>query len=108
MMRDHAQLNECCRRLLASVHKEDLWGDDGPTDEGWELHKANGGYLSSGERIFLLIAIDVWNGQGGARFGDVINRLDNDRLKLVADFMLALRGGSLAIDAWLAGKERAR
>ena len=34
------------------------------------------GCFSSGEQILIRVALDLWSGSGGARFWDVIHRLD--------------------------------
>lgn len=95
-----------CRALCADVGLGGLWTDDGPTDRAMELRDAGGGPLSTGERIMVLAAWDVWNSDGNVRLSDVVHRLDDHRLATIASLLLAVMGGSNAIDAWLAERER--
>lgn len=84
------------RTLLASVHLERLWTATGPTKEAITLLEAKGGYLSSGERLVLLVAFDVWNGHGNAEVGDLLATLDERRLRAVTDALLARDAGEEA------------
>jgi hypothetical protein len=51
MFRDDRQLAAACRTLLATARLERPWTDQGPTAEAAELLEADGGPLSSGERV---------------------------------------------------------
>jgi len=42
-----------CRTLLGTVRLQRLWTKRGPTHEVIDLLEANGGYLSSGERVMV-------------------------------------------------------
>lgn len=99
--RTEQQRGDVARTLLRSLHREDLWTEDGPTAKAVELLEADGGPMSSGERVMLLAAFDVWNGQGHARLDEVMYSLDPERLRLVASLLLALAEGGAAIDRWL-------
>jgi hypothetical protein len=66
MPRDDPQLALACRTLLASVRLERLWTDQGLTAEVTELLKADGGPLSSGERVMLLAAWAFWTGRAAS------------------------------------------
>jgi hypothetical protein len=34
------------------------------------------GVLSTGEQILIQVALDLWSGEGGARLGEIVERLD--------------------------------
>ncbi len=44
----------------------------------------------------------MWNGDEGARLGDVVHRLDGRCLVALGTLLVAVAGGGAAIDAWLA------
>jgi hypothetical protein len=102
VFRSDAQLARVCRALCADVGLAHLWTDDGPSDEAIGLRDAGGGPLSSGERIMVLAAWDVWNSHGSTNLGDVVHRLDGRRLATIGTLLVAVAGGMHAIDAWLA------
>ncbi len=108
MVRDDAQLSRMCWALLATVRLERLWNDDGPTAEASDLLAADGGPLSSGERIVLLAAWAFWNGAGGVTLADVITHLDGDRMEALGVLMMAFAQGADAIDGWLVEYDRER
>ncbi len=70
-----------------------LWGASGPTQQACELLDQGGGYLSSGERVLLRAAFDLWNGRGACQVGDLLDTLDEKRLRAVAVALLARDGG---------------
>jgi len=78
-----------------------MWTDGGPTETAIALMEANGGPLSSGERIVLLAAWAVWNGHDGARFADVVYRLDGRNLVALGTLLIAVASSGAAIDTWL-------
>lgn len=70
-----------------------LWTlEGGPTDACWR--RSVGGADSTTERLFLRLALDTWNGQGGAHFAQALQSLDGDRLRLVARMLTALAFGT--------------
>jgi hypothetical protein len=101
MFTSEQQRSEVCRTLLEAVYRGDLWDHTGPTDAALDLLEADGGPLSSGERVMLKIAFDVWNGGGNATMSGAFYTLDQSRRTVVADLMLALDDGR-QIDDWLA------
>jgi hypothetical protein len=105
MFRSEAQLARACRALCERVRLDGMWTDAGPTETAVALMEANGGPLSSGERIVLLAAWAVWNGHDGARLADVVYRLDGRNLHALGTLMLAVAAGGHAIDAWIAAME---
>ena len=107
MLRSEAQMALVCQALCASLGLGRLWTSAGPTDEAVALLEAGGGPLSSGERIVLLSAWAVWNGEGDAKLADVIHRLDSRRLHELGTLLVAVGRGGAAIDAWISSMNRA-
>ncbi len=107
MFRSEAQLARVCRALCERVRLDGMWTDAGPTETAIALMEANGGPLSSGERIVLLAAWAVWNGHDGARFADVIYRLDGRNLVALGTLLVAVASSGAAIDTWLEKMEPA-
>jgi hypothetical protein len=89
MPRADKQLARACCALLATVHLERLWTEDGPTPEASELLEADGGPLSSGERIVLLAAWTFWNGSGGRRLADILEQFDADPMEALCFLVMA-------------------
>ena len=87
-------------RLLLSPYLEHFWTENGPTEQASD-YLDNGAPLSSGEMIMLRVAFDFWNGNGGAKFADVANRLDSRNTALVASLMAAVASGSHAVNQWI-------
>lgn len=69
--------------LLKFMFLPDRRGLSAPPSELLEF--ANG--FSSGEKILVQVALDLWSGEGHAQMGDVVERLDLVRFE---GFMLAL------------------
>jgi hypothetical protein len=101
MFENDGQRCEAILVLLASLRLERLWTMKGPTDEACELLEQRGGYLSSGERLLLFVAFDMWNGDGHADFGRLLYSLDGERQTMVGLFLIAMAQGSHAIDQWI-------
>lgn len=100
MFRDDRQACRAIRALLATVRPlHDAWTADGPTERAVEWVE-KGSPLSHGEAVMLRIAFDLWNGGGGAKVADVIGVLDLDRTEAVCSLVLALKRGTLDVDAW--------
>jgi hypothetical protein len=101
MFRDDAQLARCCRALMAQARMEKLWTVAGPTPHALELLDANGGPLSSGERIMLLVTFAFWNGRGELRFAEIVETLDVEPTGAVCLLLTAVKRGADQVDAWL-------
>ena len=87
--------NDAIREMLAGTPGvARLWGAEGPTHKACELLRADGGYLSSGERLLLKAAFDLWNGQGHCRVDELLDTLDEKRLRAVAEALVARDGSS--------------
>lgn len=102
MFRDDKQSARCCRALLAQARMASLWTLDGPTPRALELLEADGGPLSSGERIILLAAFAFWNGRGGLRLAELVDVLDVEPAEAVCSLLIAVKRGADEVDAWLA------
>lgn len=90
MWRSEKARNSAIRSMLASTPAVSrLWSETGPTDAAVELLERGGGYLSSGERVVLRAAFDLWNGQGNCKVGELLDTLDAVRLRAVANAILA-------------------
>lgn len=101
MFRNDRQMCEALQALLESVSLDHLWTLDGPTRAALKYRDANGGPLSSGERILLLAAFDLWNGTGNLKFGEVPGPLDPRRARKLLSLLSAITCGSDAVDQWL-------
>jgi hypothetical protein len=106
MFRDDLQLARACRALLATVRLERLWTADGPTPEASELLQADGGPLSSGERVMLLASWAFWNGSGGVTLAELLERLDSTPAEILCFLVMAVKYGTDAVDDCLAEHER--
>ena len=93
MFRNDAQVNAVCRVLLEQLYAKGLWTDEGPTETAVSYLEQDGGPLSSGERVLLLCAFAIWNGNEKLPFADLFN-LDDDRLGALARFLVAYPRGS--------------
>lgn len=99
------QRARACRALLRTIEMDHLWTVEGPTDEAIELFDNDFGPHSSGEKIIMSVAWDLWGThrrKGGTPFDEIMYRLDGDRLNVVATFLAAYNAGELAIDDWIA------
>ena len=102
MFRNERQRSAVAYVLLDSLQLGKLWTVEGPTEAACTLLKKRGGSLSSGERLILLAAFDLWNGDGHADFSELLYRLDDTRLHLLGSFLVAFASGSSGVDRWLA------
>ncbi len=62
MFRDDKQLSRACQAICACCCLNSLWTEFGPTEQAKKLLRANGGPMSSGERVMFLCAWAIWNG----------------------------------------------
>jgi hypothetical protein len=102
MFRDDAQLARACRALLGTARLGHLWTDAGPTVEATELLAANGGPLSSGERVVLLATWAFWNGSGGLTLAEVLAQMHGEAAEALCFLVMASKYGADAVDDWLA------
>ena len=105
MFRNDAQLARVCELLCARVGKPGMWQVLSPTsgeatDTACDFKAGNP--WSHGERLMFDVAWAVWNQSVSPDFGELINVLDSERLALLGRLLIAIAGGSAAIDRWLA------
>ena len=109
MFRDDSQISQACKVLLNTIRKGELW-ESRPTEEAIRLYRANGGYLSSGERAMLFAAFAIWNADNDkAKLGVLVNRLDLDKQRALWSLLLAQateNDNGATIDAWIAKYSR--
>lgn len=101
MFSSDTQQARVCQALCSQVRLGGMWTATGPSAEAKQLLEADGGALSGGERIVLLAAWAVWNGDGAIPLGDVISRLDGRALRAVGALLMAIASGEGAIERWL-------
>jgi hypothetical protein len=101
MFRDRLQAARACRVLLRTLRLERLWTLEAPTAEAVDLLAMNGGPLSSGERVLLLAAFALWNGDGSLKLVEVVQQLDVTPAHALCALISALKDGPEAVDAWL-------
>jgi hypothetical protein len=98
--RDDRQGAAACRVLLDRIPgTRGLWTDSGPTPGAVELMKNDGGPLSSGERVMLLAAFALWNGDGQLSVDDLL-RLDGENLQAVGSLLVAMGTPMQPLDAY--------
>lgn len=102
MFRSDDQLARVCGALCALVGLGSLWTIEGPSPRAIALLESDGGPLSSGERIMVLAAWNIWNDSGKVSLGDAIHRLDDRSLAVLGALLVAVAGGANGIDRWLA------
>jgi hypothetical protein len=105
MFRNDEQSARACRALLATVGLERFWTAGGPSARAVELLEADGGPLSSGERVVLLAAFAFWNGGGSLRLAEVIHVLDLGPSEAICSLLLAVKQGASAVEDWLTDHE---
>ena len=105
MFSSDEQLARVCRAVCSRARLAELWTSDGPTVQATDLLERDGGPLSSGERMVLLVAWSIWNGSGQVTVGDVLRQLDGVSLTMLGKLMLAAGQGGGAIDAWIVEAE---
>lgn len=101
MFRDDQQASAAIRALLSTARLGHLWTSSGPTPQASQWLAQDGGPLSSGERVLLLTAWTLWNGEGGIGLGDIVDFLDRERTGALCLLVLAIQDGPAAVDEWL-------
>jgi hypothetical protein len=103
MFRDDAQACRALGALLATLPAlRTFWTSSGPTPQALALLEADGGPLSSGERVLLLAAFALWNGSGRLTFADILARLDGPPLEALCSLVVAMKRRPSDVDAWIA------
>lgn len=108
MFRDDAQTHAAIRLLLGTIPGlARMWTETGPTDEAAHVVEGTSSAMSSGEVLLVRVAFDLYNGQGGASFGRVLNTLGNEPLNALGALLVAFTQSPEAIEVWIAA-QRAR
>ena len=89
---DDDERQRACSTLMQIAGRGDLWLPSGPTEEALRLREADGGSLSPGERVMLLVTFSFWNGDETLRFRE-LTRLSPDNLFAVCTLV-----GAIAVD----------
>lgn len=103
MMRNDAQINAVCGAVCRRFGKPSLWRSYGPTELAVSWLESSP--LSSGERVLLLLAFAIYNGEGGLTVGALLGTLSASHLSWVASLFSAIADGADAVDRWLASQE---
>jgi hypothetical protein len=101
MFSSHRQKCEAIKILLTTVRLERLWTLGGPKREAFKYRDCDGRPLSSGERVMVLAAFDLWNGSGGLKFHEVPLTLDAAKAHKLLTLLLAISTGGDAVDQWI-------
>lgn len=102
-MRNDAQINAVCQAVCRRFGKPSLWRSYGPTELAVSWLESCP--LSSGERVLLLLAFAIYNGEGGLTVGTLLGTLSEAHLAWVASLFSSISGGADAVDRWLASVE---
>lgn len=98
-MRDDRQTALVCRALCSRVGLHDAWTIDGPSPAALAVLEGRSP-LSSGQQVVVLVGFALWNGEGGLTLVRLLDVLDGDNLRALADLLVALHNAD-AVDAWL-------
>jgi hypothetical protein len=79
-------LNRRLRELLEAARlPAGFWTDDGPTTAAFECLAA--GVMADRDLTMLGVAMACWDGDRSAAVADLVNVLDNENLRLVAELL---------------------
>ena len=101
MFRNDEQRAVVCLALLDRIGLQRLWTLRGPTEEAQRLLAENGGALSGGERVMLLVAWALWNGSGMLTLAELLQEMDGEHLAAVGTLLSSLSFGADGVDDWL-------
>jgi hypothetical protein len=99
--RDRAQRAAVCATLTQEIWGGPYWTAEGPSlkaNHDWVWRSS----LSTGERILICVALDLWNRSGAAEIGDLLRHLDHSHVCRIGALLVAISAGPAAIDRWLA------
>lgn len=105
MFLNDAQACRALQLLLVAIKDGRLWSESGPSDEAVRI--LNGETPAShGERVMVQVAFDFWNGEGKAKFADMIGVLDSNNQARAAALWVAYDFGQHAIEDWIDRAQR--
>lgn len=105
--RDVRQRARVCQALLARVHLEALWSEDGPSHDGLALRGNGARELARDAQLLLMTAWALWNKTQSLTLADLLD-LEGEHLCVVAELIAALSRGPHEVDGWLAQWARSR
>ena len=101
MFRNRQQRLDVIQWLLRLVGgAPDFWGEEGPTPRALQLLSEDASSLPGPERVMLLLAFALWNGDGALSASGLLS-LDPEPLAAVGALLQALAGDPEDIDAWI-------
>jgi hypothetical protein len=102
MFRDDAHKCEAIRVWLGSLlESAEYWTERGPTQLAIDTLESSP--LSSGQRLAVRMAFDIWNGDGKATIGECLHTLDTIRLRMLGSLLLAVADEEgTELDRWIA------
>lgn len=83
------QRQKACHTLMLVAGRSDLWPQTGPTEAAQELRDQGGGSISPGERVMLLAAFTLWDGDDRVGLSE-LTRLSPKNLFAVGSLLAAL------------------
>lgn len=97
------QTEHICRALLARSRQAWLWNETErrPSEWAWTLGEGKAVSCSSSERLWIRVALDVWNSGGRVTLGDMFSTFDGPNLVCLGALLVALGQGGESIDRWI-------
>lgn len=71
----------------------------------FRYHLDHLGVLSSGEQVYILVLLDLWNGQGDAKFNELY-KIDYGMRELIFSLYQALSRCDAYVRAWVARQSK--
>lgn len=105
--RDVSQRSMVCRTFLDRAGLGHIWEEDGPSEQAEKLREQDGGPLTSVERIVLLLAFAIWEGDRALTFVE-LQTVDQGKLQAVGMLLTTMGMVTLAIDSWLSSQMKVR
>ena len=99
-----------CNVLGYRVDLPNLWTAEGPSAKAEGLLLENGGTLSAGQRVLVLLSWVLWKtplDPTRLKVSELIGALDQENLNLVGSLLVAVSDGPVALEDWLTVNERA-
>lgn len=113
VFKDEQHRARVARALCELVGLDGLWtAAYGPTEKGKQQLATSGDGMTAGQKVMFLAAWEVWSGERPSRrrcplaFLEILETLDGQYLRPIADLMVAFSVGPSGVDDWLARYER--
>lgn len=106
MLRDIRQRAAVCRALAALAGELHAWTPTGPTERAAELAGESVRVrieqsIAPSQHLLHRLAWDLWSQTGCTRVIELMDALDEDHLRVVAELQLAIVRGGEHVDRWL-------